>query len=227
MDYLRRFSTGIDRWTDRLGRATAWLTLAMVVVGSYNTVARYVDGYRGRHDAAGGEAFLRLSSNAFLELQWYLFSLVFLLGAAYALRHNAHVRVDLVYGRLGERGKAWIDLIGGLLLLLPFTIFGLWVSWPPVRNSWHVWEASADPGGLPRYPIKTVILVAFVVLLLQGLSETAKRIVVLWGSTDDEGPTAESSVSEITVSKVSVSKVSVSKVSVSKISVSEISEAAS
>lgn len=188
MDFLRRFSQIVDHWTDRLGHATAWLTLGMVLVGSYNTVARYVDGYRGRHEGADGEAFLRFSSNAFLELQWYLFSLVFLLGAAYALRHNAHVRVDVLYGRLGRRGKAWIDLVGGLLMLLPFTIFALWVSWPSVRNSWHVWEASPDPGGLPRYPIKTVILVAFLVLVLQGLSEVAKRIVILFADDEDDGP---------------------------------------
>ena len=186
MEFLRRFSGFVDHWTDRLGHVTAWLTLGMVLVGSYNTVARYVDGYRGRQEGADGEAFLRLSSNALLELQWYLFSLVFLLGAAYALRVNAHVRVDLVYGRLGTRGKAWIDLVGALVMLLPFTIFALWVSWPSVRNSWHVWEISPDPGGLPRYPIKTVILLAFVVLLLQGFSEVAKRIVILFGERDGE-----------------------------------------
>ena len=144
MEACKRFAAKIDHFTDRIGALTAWLTLFMVLIGSYNTVARYVDGYRGRHGVEGQE-FFRFSSNAFLELQWYLFSLVFLLGAAYALRHNAHVRVDLVYGRLGRRGKAWIDLVGGLLLLLPFTCFTLWVSWPSVRNSWHVWETSPDP----------------------------------------------------------------------------------
>ena len=185
MERCKRISQWIDRWTDRLGHLTAWLTLAMVLVGSYNTVARYLDGYRGRHDSGGQELF-KLSSNAFLELQWYLFSLVFLLGAAYALRHNAHVRVDLVYGKLGARGKAWIDLVGGLVMLLPFSVFSLWVSWPSVRNSWRVWEVSPDPGGLARYPIKTVILVAFAILLLQGVSEVLKRVVILWGEPDED-----------------------------------------
>ncbi len=183
MEACRRFAASIDRLTDRIGGLTAWLTLLMVLIGSYNTVARYIDGYRGRHSVEGQELF-RFSSNAFLELQWYLFSLVFLLGAAYALRHNAHVRVDLLYGRLSRRGKAWIDLVGGLLLLLPFTGFALWVSWPSVRNSWQVWETSPDPGGLARYPIRTVLLVAFVLLLLQGLSEVLKRVVILFGPSD-------------------------------------------
>ena len=190
MEACKRLAERIDGWTDRVGRLTAWLTLIMVLIGSYNTVARYADGYRGRHGVQGTD-FFRFSSNAFLELQWYLFSLVFLLGAAYALRHNAHVRVDLLYGRLNERGKAWIDLIGCLLLLLPFTLFSLWVSWPSVRNSWHVWETSPDPGGLVRYPIKTLVLVAFVLLLLQGLSEILKCLVILFGSPDSEQSSAE------------------------------------
>jgi len=196
MDVCRWLSETIDRWTDRLGRWTAWLTLGMVLVGSYNTVARYLDGYRGRHEVVG-ETFTRLSSNAFLELQWYLFSLVFLLGAAYALRHNAHVRVDLLYGRLGRRGKAWIDLIGGLTLLLPFSIFALWVSWPSVRNSWQVREISPDPGGLARYPIKTVILVAFVLLILQGLSEVLKQVVILFSENEDEAPEERDAALEV------------------------------
>ena len=187
---VARWAAGIDRWTDRLGRMTAWLTLGMVLLGSYNTVARYVDGYRGRH-AEAGEVFFRFSSNAFLELQWYLFSLVFLLGAAYALRRDSHVRVDLLYGRLGRRGKAWIDLVGGLLLLLPFCLFALWVSWPSVHNSWTVWEMSPDPGGLPRYPVKSVILVAFALLVVQGVSEVMKRLGVILGEADEPEVSAD------------------------------------
>ena len=154
----------VDRLNDRLGRGVSWLTLAMVLVGAYNTVARYLGEYLR----------LSLSSNTYIELQWYLFSVVFLLGAAYALRHDAHVRVDVIYSRLGERGQHWVNLIGTALFLLPFSILGLCTAWPMVRDSWSVREVSPDAGGLARYPIKTVILLAFALLVLQGLSNLAK-----------------------------------------------------
>ncbi len=165
-------SRAIDRINEVIGRFVGWLTLAMVLIGAYNAVVRYLGGYLGRN----------LSSNAYLELQWYLFSLVFLFGASYTVKRNAHVRVDLVYGRLGERGRAWIDLVGTLVLMLPFTIFALWVSWPSVRNSWAVREVSPDPGGLARYPIKSVILLAFGLLILQGLSQAIRQVAVLFGT---------------------------------------------
>ena len=156
----------VDRANARLGRVVSWLVFAMVLVGAYNAAARYLGRFIG----------VNLSSNLYLELQWYLFSLVFLLGGAYALRENAHVRVDVLYGRLGRRARATIDCIGVLLLLAPFCIFILWVSWPSVRNSWVVREGSPDPGGLPRYPLKAIILVAFVLLLVQACSELLKKL---------------------------------------------------
>ena len=156
----------VDRANARLGRVVSWLVFAMVLLGAYNAAARYLGRFIG----------VNLSSNLYLELQWYLFSLVFLLGGAYALRENAHVRVDVLYGRLGRRARAMIDSIGVLLLLAPFCIFVLWVSWPSVRNSWVVREGSPDPGGLPRYPLKAVILVAFALLLVQALSELLKKL---------------------------------------------------
>lgn len=159
----------IDRLTSRLGRFVSWLTLAMVLIGAYNAVARYL----GRFIHAN------LSSNLYLELQWYLFSLIFLLGAGFALRENAHVRVDVLYGRLRRRARARIDVIGSLLMLMPFCVFVLWVSWPSIRNSWLVREVSPDPGGLPRYPLKAVIIVAFVLLLAQGVSQLLKDASVL------------------------------------------------
>ena len=167
-----RWTAAIDRLRDLAGRAVLWLVGVMVLVGAFNAVARYLGRTTGTN----------LSSNAYLELQWYLFSVVFLLGGAYALRHDAHVRVDLLYGRLGERGRAWIDLAGGLLFLLPFCVFMLVVSWPTVAASWAVRETSPDPGGLPRYPIKALILVGFALLLLQGVAEVAKRVAVLRGA---------------------------------------------
>ncbi len=164
-------SRAIDRLNVAIGRLVGWLTLAMVLIGAYNAVVRYLGSSLGRN----------LSSNAYLELQWYLFSLVFLFGASYTLRQGAHVRVDLLYGRLSERGRAWIDLVGTLVLMLPFTIFTMWASWPSVRNSWAVREVSPDPGGLARYPIKSVILLAFALLALQGISEVIRQVAVLRG----------------------------------------------
>ena len=152
MIFLQRLSAAIDRLNDRIGSAIQWLALVMVVVGAFNAIARYTGRFTGAS----------LSSNAYLELQWYLFSLIFLMGAAYGLNHDYHVRVDVLYARLGRRARAWIDLIGSALFLAPFAFVMLWVSWRPVANSWAILEISPDPGGLPRYPIKTPF--AFVML---------------------------------------------------------------
>ena len=175
---------GIDRINEWIGRGIYWLTLFMVVIGAYNAIVRYLDRYTG----------LGLSSNTYLELQWYLYSIVFLLGAAYTLKHDAHVRVDVLFTRLGERGRAWINLLGTLLFLIPFCIFVLWTSWPTVSNSWAVREMSPDPGGLPRYLIKTAIPVAFMLLFGQGISMAIKQIAILRGAigeaqvVDDQEP---------------------------------------
>jgi len=166
---LLRLADAIDRFQDRVGHVLYWLTLAMVVIGGYNAVVRYLDKYTG----------MTLSSNTYLELQWYLFAILFLVGAAYTLRHDAHVRVDILYTQLGPKGKAWINLLGTVLFLFPFCLLMLWVSWPAVMNSWEVMEMSPDPGGLPRYPIKTVIPVAFLLVMVQGVSMTIRAVAVL------------------------------------------------
>jgi TRAP-type mannitol/chloroaromatic compound transport system permease small subunit len=168
----------IDRTSDLVGRSVLWLVAVMVVIGAYNALARYLNRFTDAN----------LASNAYLEAQWYLFSLVFLLGAAYALKEDAHVRVDVLYGRLGVRGRAWIDLLGTLLFLVPFCVLMLWVSWPSVAASWRVREGSPDPGGLPRYPIKAVILVAFALLLLQGVSQALKQVALLRGVAPPPAP---------------------------------------
>jgi TRAP-type mannitol/chloroaromatic compound transport system permease small subunit len=177
---LLRIAAGIDRLNRALGAGVAWLTLVMVLVGALNALLRWVDG-------ATGSA---LSSNAYIEAQWFLFSLVFLMGAARTLRANGHVRVDVLYGRLSARGKAWIDLVGGVLFLLPFCAFALIESWPYVLDSWQArggkGEISPDPGGLLYYPIKAAILVAFALLALQGLSEIVKRAAFLRGWSAEE-----------------------------------------
>jgi TRAP-type mannitol/chloroaromatic compound transport system permease small subunit len=174
MPALDMFIRQIDALSTRVGRLISWLTLVMVLVGAFNALARYL----------GKFTELQLSSNAYLELQWYLFSMVFLLGASHTLQRDQHVRVDVLYGSFSKRSKAWLDLLGGTFFLIPFCIFGLIVCWPMVSNSWTMgdtWlgEGSPDPGGLPRAPIKTMMLVCFGLLLLQALAEIGKQVRTL------------------------------------------------
>jgi TRAP-type mannitol/chloroaromatic compound transport system permease small subunit len=157
----------------------------MVIVGSVNALLRYATRFAG----------VSLSSNAFIDLQWYMFSLVFLLGAAWGVKNEAHVRVDVMYERLSVRTRAIIDLAGTLLFLIPFSIVMLYVSWPPVRNSWAIRETSPDPGGLARYPIKTVILICFVLLLIQGVSEVIKKVQIIRTNGTGEGSLGDGSSS--------------------------------
>jgi TRAP-type mannitol/chloroaromatic compound transport system permease small subunit len=161
-----RVARVIDRLTGGVGAVVAWLALLTVLIGAFNAISRYLGRYLGVH----------LSSNAWIELQWYLFSVMFLLGAAYVLREDAHVRVDVLFGRLSARGRAMIDIAGILLLLMPFAAFIIWVSVPVVQASWRIREGSPDPGGLPRYPLKALILVSFGLLLLQAVALLIRRI---------------------------------------------------
>ncbi|NER84372.1 MAG: TRAP transporter small permease subunit, partial [Leptolyngbya sp. SIO1D8] len=139
--------------------------------GTWNVMGRYLGNWLGRN----------LSSNAFIETQWYLFDLVFLLGAAYTLKHNEHVRVDVFQSRWSPRRRALAELLGTLFFLMPFCIMVIWVSWGAIAASWATLEGSPDPGGLPRYPIKTMIVVSFGLLILQGISETIKNLSILLG----------------------------------------------
>ncbi len=179
---LQRISAAIDRLNDRIGSAIQWLALVMVVIGAFNAIARYTGQYTG----------MSLSSNAYLDLQWYFFSLIFLMGSAYGLNHDYHVRVDVMYARLSRRARAWIDLTGSVLFLVPFAVLMFWISWGWVVRSWTILETSADPGGLPRYPIKSVVLVSFLLLLLQALSQIVKNAAILaepvGGSARADGP---------------------------------------
>jgi TRAP-type mannitol/chloroaromatic compound transport system permease small subunit len=159
----------IDNLNERLGRITSWLVLLVVLLGAWNAVARYLTRFTDH----------QLSSNAYLEAQWYLFSAIFLLGAAYTLQRDEHVRVDVLHGALPVRARAAIDLAGTLLFLIPFCVFMIWASWFPVKNSWAILENSPDPGGLPRYPVKTLIPLAFVLLLLQGVAILKKKAALL------------------------------------------------
>ncbi|MGA7304968.1 MAG: TRAP transporter small permease subunit [Rhodothermales bacterium] len=182
MQRLLRLSRAIDRMNDVIGRGVYWLTLAMVLVAAFNSIARYLGRFTG----------VNLSSNAYLETQWYLFSIVFLLGAAYTLRHDGHVRVDVIFARLSPKHQAWIDLTGTVLFLIPFCILMFWVSLPSVEHSWAVMEVSPDPGGLPRYPIKTLIPVTFVLLILQAFSMVIRNVAIVRGvSVEPEPPHTE------------------------------------
>ena len=171
-----RAAFAIDTFHRRLAGGIAWLTLAMVLVGAYNAIARTLDNRVGT----------ALSSNAYLEAQWYLFGIVFLLAAPYALRANAHVRVDVLYGGHGSRGRAWVDLLGSVLLAIPFCAFAIWTSKDFVVDSWMLGEMSNDPGGLPRWVLKPIVPLGFLLLLLQVVSEAIKNAAVLRGRSRDE-----------------------------------------
>lgn len=168
---MRRTVELIDRFGEWSGRAISWLSLAMVVVGAWNALSRYGGRFIGSD----------LSSNGLIEAQWYMFSLLFLLGAAYTLKQDEHVRVDVIYGRLGPKARAWIDLLGGIFLLIPFCVFAIVITWPGVLESIAIQEQSPDPGGLPRYPLKAMVPVAFGLLLLQVTAELISKLLLLLG----------------------------------------------
>jgi TRAP-type mannitol/chloroaromatic compound transport system permease small subunit len=156
----------IDALTERVGRLVVWLVLVATLISAGNALTRYLLGE---------------SSNAWLEIQWYLFGAMFLLAAGYTLKHNGHVRIDIVYNRLGPRGQAWIDLVGGLLFLLPMAGLLAWLAWPMFHEAWITHEMSPDAGGLVRWPVKLLLPLGFGLLALQGVAEVIKRIGVLSG----------------------------------------------
>lgn len=166
MKGLLAVSRLIDSLNERIGRLVMWGVLAATLVASGNALAKH---------------FFGQGSNAWLEAQWYLFGALFLLGAGYTLRHNGHVRIDVIHQRLSDRAQAWIDLFGGLLFLLPFAGLLAWLSWPLFAESWRIQEMSPDAGGLLRWPVKLMLPIGFGLLFLQGVSETIKRIGVLRG----------------------------------------------
>ncbi|HTP96921.1 MAG TPA: TRAP transporter small permease subunit [Burkholderiales bacterium] len=167
MTALLRFAHIVDAVNERVGRWSAWLGLAAVLICTVNAIMRYA---------------FNVSSNAWLEMQWYLNAAVFLLVAGYALRKNAHVRIDVIVNKLSPRAQAWIDIAGGLLFLLPVCLIIAWYSWPALVNSFSIGEHSSDPGGLIRWPVRLLIPVAFTLLALQGVAEVAKRIAFLAGA---------------------------------------------
>jgi TRAP-type mannitol/chloroaromatic compound transport system permease small subunit len=167
----------VDRVGSFVGKVAAWLGLLMVLIGAANALGGYLEPMVGR----------RLSLVALDEGQWYLFAMLFLLAAPWALAEGAHVRVDVLYGRLGAKGKAWTDVLGSLVLLVPFCVFAVWVVTPSAIESFRVREVSPDAGGLPRWPIRLVAPVAFLLLALQGVAGVIRSVAVLRsGSAEDQ-----------------------------------------
>ncbi len=170
MHALLAFSRAVDWITERVGRAVGWLLLAAVIISTGNAIIR--------------KAF-SMSSNAFLEAQWYLFAAVFLLGAGYVFLHDQHVRIDVIAGRLSRRVQVGIDVVGILLFLLPLCAFVAWTALPSVATAYTSGEMSANPGGLIRWPLYVLVPIGFVLLALQSLSELFKRIAFLAGAGPD------------------------------------------
>lgn len=186
MKILLSLSRLIDAMNERIGRTIYWLILVAVLVSAGNAVVRY--------------AFNR-SSNAWLEIQWYLFSAVFLFCAGYTLLHNQHVRIDVVAGQLSKRAQAWIDVLGTLLFLFPMAITIMWLSWPVFIDAYRSNEVSTNAGGLTVWPARLMVPLGFFMLVAQGVSELIKRIAFLLGlipdPTDkDEGPSPEELLAE-------------------------------
>ena len=166
MQGLLKLSSLIDSINQGIGKAATWLVLLVVVISAGNAVMRYSVNW---------------SSNALLEIQWYLFSAIFLFCSAYVLLKNEHIRIDVVTGRFSARTQNWIDVFGILVFLLPMALLTLYLSWPVFMNAWTTGEGSPNPGGLVRWPVRLLMPIGFLLLTLQGFSELIKRIAFLTG----------------------------------------------
>ena len=166
MKVLLDLSLLIDAINKRLGYLANWMVLIACVISAANAMIRYA---------------FDMSSNAWLEIQWYLFAGMVMLGASYTLQRNEHVRVDIVYTQLSERAKEWLDLLGTICFLIPSCLLIAWLSWPFFYESWHIQEISGNAGGLLRWPVKILLPIGFVLVALQGVSEIIKRIAALRG----------------------------------------------
>jgi len=162
--FLLKLSSAIDWVNEQFGVVANWLVLLACLISAGNAFSRYL---------------LSESSNGWLEIQWYMFAGMVLLGAPYTLKMNEHVRVDLVYGMVSEKTRIWIDIICGFLFLLPICVILVWITWPWFVDSWKLNEASSNAGGLIRWPVKLVLPVGFALMVAQGISEIIKRIAAL------------------------------------------------
>ena len=164
MKGLLLISRGIDWINEQFGVVANWLVLLACLISAGNAFSRYL---------------FSANSNGWLEVQWYMFAGMVLLGGAYTLKMNEHVRVDLVYGMVSERTRIWIDILGGLFFLLPICVILTYFTWPFFVESWKLNEVSSNAGGLVRWPVKLLLPVGFALMILQGISEIIKRIAAL------------------------------------------------
>ena len=164
MDALLKLSRGIDWINDRFGEIANWLVLWACLISAGNAASRYL---------------FAASSNAWLEVQWYMFAGMVLLGAPYTLKVNEHVRVDLFYAGASERTRILIDIVCGVLFLLPICVILVYFTWPWFVDSWRIGESSSNAGGLLRWPVKLLLPVGFALMALQGISELIKRVEAL------------------------------------------------
>lgn len=166
MNALLALSRAIDALSERIGRIIYWLVLAVVLISAANATVRKIFNY---------------SSNAYLEIQWYMFSVIFLFGAGYVLLHNAHVRIDIVAGRLSPRAQNWIDVFGLVFFLFPMAFTIMWLSWPLFMDAYTRNEVSTNAGGLIIWPARLMVPIGFFLLIIQGISELIKRVAFLMG----------------------------------------------
>ncbi len=167
MGVLKFYIKIIDAFSEKVGMVISWLTTLLVLTVFYDVIMRYV---------------FKSGSIAVQELEWHIFSVIFLLGAAVTLKRGGHVRVDIIYTRLGKKTKAWIDFLGTFVFLIPFAIIIIFSAKLFIMASWAVKEISPDPGGLHfRYALKAMIPIGFLFLILQGLSEAFKNLLIILG----------------------------------------------
>ncbi|MDU0341014.1 TRAP transporter small permease subunit [Bosea rubneri] len=175
------FSRVIDKINREIGKKVAWLILLAVIVATVNAIVRKV---------------FSVSSNAWLELQWVLFGTVFLLCAAWTLQVKEHIRIDIVNSMLPKRVQQWIDLIGHTLFLMPFCLLMIYHSWPFFTRSYAVNEQSLSAGGLPQWPAKGLVIIGFILLAFQGISEIIKQIAIMRGKLDDDSSRGHAAAAE-------------------------------
>ncbi len=186
MNAMLALSRAIDAITERVGRFVYWLVLIVVLISAANAIVRKLFNY---------------SSNAYLEIQWYLFSVIFLFGAGYTLLRNEHVRIDIISGRLSARAQNWIDVVGIVLFLWPMSFVIMWLSWPLFVDSLARHEVSSNAGGLLIWPARLMMPIGFALLIMQSVSELIKRIAFLRGRIPDPlqkhgGKSAEEELAE-------------------------------
>ena len=173
MKALLGFSRLIDTTTEFIGKSVSWLILVAVLVSAGNAIIRKM---------------FNMSSNAWLEAQWYLFGAAFMFAAAYTLSQNEHIRIDVVYGQFSRRVQHWIDLFGHVFFLMPFVLLMLYYFVPYVKMSYISGEGSSSAGGLIIWPAKAILLFGFLLLAFQGVSETIKKVAIMTGNMDDPTP---------------------------------------